>query len=854
MKKNGFFSVLIAAAAIAAVITLTGCNDKGWDPLPAPEVHNDATIGSLKIGGKNVDIKSKDGTSYGSADIDTSTLIQLRLKSAEVNESNAPTLSLAVTISPVFTQAVPPTVTYCINGSETEPGTFVNTKPARLNNKDVLWLKTKAAAGAEMFYRIKATIEYDANALSAEDFTIVFDPASRAYAEGAAVTPLSVGVSKAGFYDVQWYSNTFLTNTGGTAITEPVRSNGSSFTHSPGSLATANHYYYVVIKNETGTLISAPAVISISSSGVAVANVFQISSTKYNFVRGVGGTGSFMFREGSNADASPDADVTYINKLFEELGCNNLRIMVQDDYLNYIENKVQSRNQSIFYHDARANFFAVIRRVNELGGYVFAQPWTAPASMKTNNSISGSGGGANPGRLKVESYIEYANHLRDFLKWLNANNAPIFLLGILNEPDYGANAAYEGMGMSANESRNWFQLVGHFTTQQVSNPNTAQIGTAQYERDVIPGWGGGGPTHHVLTMSGDSAGDVVTYMNSQLSDRTGENNANDRQEVVGRHYYYSSGPRYIEFVGSGVAGDGGVSGTHGNPVTTWAERGTGTATTGSSARGIYNSFNPGNAYDVQAVLNYSPQMFPPDSTATNIKRELWQTEHDYNHGSSTDPTRTNAYTFWNAAFTAMNWIDYTFRVVGESLSSWWFSSSFSGYVTSNHTVGWPTPYYITPRGRAIAHYAKYVNETWLLGVERTEGTLPFNNGGSLNAGSTVPKITAFEDKDGKFISVVMFTPPHSPNGANGGAIGGGFGSGGTFGSDEPSKGSVNVGRLRLVLPEGYTAGSATAIRSWGHKDGEYWQNEPVFLSEDGKSAEVTLPGGNIISIRFMLQK
>jgi hypothetical protein len=28
----------------------------------------------------------------------------------------------------------------------------------------------------------------------------------------------------------------------------------------------------------------------------------------------------------------------------------------------------------------------------------------------------------------------------------------------------------------------------------------------------------------------------------------------------------------------------------------------------------------------------------------------------------------------------------------------------------------------------------------------------------------------------------------------------------------------------------------------------YWINEPVFLSADGKSVEVTLPGGNIISI------
>ena len=845
MKKKIVIFNLIAVTVIMTVIGLTtqSCSEsENWDVTPERK-NREAII----VGGRTVYMTDNDENTLGGSSPEKASLLQLTLESAEVDVSNTPTLNLDVTVSMSLNETTGKEIEYSTSDNETTPGVFSKSNSLKLKNGDILWVKIQRIGGAATFYKIKITIKYDAKALSAEEFTIVFSPASRAYTTGANIAPLSAEVSKSAIYNVQWFTNTKMSNTGGTAIAAPVRVTDSKFTHTLETLSAENNYYYVVVTNETGSKTSAPALISVTASGIPVPNVFQISATRYNYIRGVGGTGAFMFREGDNADASPDADVTYVNKLFQELGCNNLRIMVQDDYLNYVQNRVQSRNQAVFYHDARKNFFAVIRRVNELGGYVFAQPWTAPASMKTNNSVSGGGGGANPGLLRTESYINYANYLRDFLKWLNENNAPIFLLGILNEPDYGQTAAYEGMGMTGEASRNWFNLVGHFTTQRVTNPTTATVDNVQYAADIIPGYGGGSPTHHVLVMSGDSAGRVSTYMNPQLEDRSSANNANDRQEVVGRHYYYDSGPRYTQFVGTGVAGNGGavesgVLGTHGNPVTTWEQRGTGTG-------GNLNSFSP--HYNMATVLASSPQMFPPDSTSTNVKREIWQTEHDYNHGSSTDPNVTNAYTFWNAAFTAMNWLDYTFRIAGESLSNWWFSSSFSGYVTSNHTVGWPTPYYITPRGRAIAHYARYVNETWLIGVERTEGNLAFNNGGTLNAGSTVPKITAFEDKDGKFISVVMFTPTTSPNN---GAIGGGFGSGGVNGNDDPTNGSVNAGRLRLVLPDGYTAGSATAIRSWGKSEGQYWQDEPVFLSEDGKSAEVTLPGGNIISIRFMLKK
>jgi len=842
--KNKFF---IFGLLVLLAFGMTGCGDTGdpWDPGNTDP--NNPNLQSLRIAGIPINLSADIAAATPAAAVP----IPASFESSATDTAGNPTYSLSSDslIVAVAVDRDNTTIQYSISASADNTGTMSTNRPGELTTGDYLWIKVTATGGAVRYYVIQITIEYNPEALSTGNFTIIHEPVTRNYVVGDTIEDLFVEVSADGVYTYQWFSNTTFSNRNGTPIqSEPERNESSVFTYTPDIDASAagNHFYYVVIKNAEVEKTSVPAQISVNTSAVTqAANAFKINATRYNYVRGIGGTGSFMFRSGTNADASPDADVAHIDKLFGELGCNNLRIMVQDDYLNYIENRVQSRNQATFYHDAKKNFFAVIRRVNEYGGYVFANPWTAPAAMKTNSDTRGRIPSLSDsllkdpppietaGNLRPSSYIEYADFLRGFLKWLNANNAPIFCIGILNEPDYGNTAAYEGMGMTAQQTIDWFNLAGHYTTQEVINKD-ATANNVEYRDDIIPGYGGGGPTRHVLAMSGDSAGNVSIYQNSQLVQGTKTNNS---QEVLGRHYYYSSGPRYTEFVGVAPS-----SGNNGNPGTTWDQRGS------SSTHGSLNPFSP-TAYDMAAVLAQSPQMFPPESDAGNVKREIWQTEHDINHGTSVQPTGT-AWKYWNSAYAVLNWVDHTLRGCSESLANWWYSSSFSGFVTSNHTLGWPTPYYITPRGRAIAHYARYVNETWMLGISRSRGSLTYNNSSSTFEGhSRVPKITAFEDIHGQYISVVLFAPG-TPTADS---ITGGFGNGGTRGIDDPTDGSTNVGKVELILPDGYEAVSATAIRSWGHQTGQYWQDEPVFLSADGRSAEVTLPGGNVISVRFMLK-
>jgi len=653
----------------------------------------------------------------------------------------------------------------------------------------------------------------------------------------------------------QWYSQDSR-NIPGTPI-----DGATAASYMPSITAATNktYYYYVEVTTDEKVL-KGYAQVTIGSPDNAPTQ-FTIGSDRVHYVRGVGGTGSFMFRDGDNADASPDADVQYIDLLMGEMGCNILRIMVQDDYKNYIDNKVQSRNKSVFTHNASKNFFSVIQRVNELGGYVFANPWTAPKEYKTPQQITGSGSKLTE---TPQNYVAYADYLRDFLKWLNANNAPIFALGICNEPDYGNTVGYEGMGMTSAVHRDWFKTVGHFTTQKAQATEATTVGGATLTDDIIPGYGGGGKTHHVLAMTGDIMSSP-SYFNPTIN----EKDANKNFEILGRHYYERGNPLTR------------VSSLAGPVGTIWKDRpqefGTGSPKVRYAGR-----------FEAESLRD-SPQMFAPGSKAGNIKREIWQTEHDFNYWeNSTNIPGSNVQRYWNSAFAAMNDVDWALRVFQESVFDWWFSSSYSGLVTSYMGTPvngdgkasiagakeWP-PYTYTPRGRAFAHYARYVNETWSLPINQTRtkqgDNMTFNSTkSSFDAGSIDPKIGAFEDVNGKFISIVMFTPNASTATNNiatatkSGEIGNAYGKGGENGTNDPTRLSANVGRVEVVLPPGFTATSASALRSYGWENAEgeswddvpygtprYWINEPVLLykTSDGKAAvEVTLPGGNIISI------
>lgn len=138
------------------------------------------------------------------------------------------------------------------------------------------------------------------------------------------------------------------------------------------------------------------------------------SRTKYQHVTGFGGFSPSPQWQYWLGDSEMD-------KLFgkgeNQLGLNILRI--------YIAN---NRN---FWGSGVAN----TKRAKKYGAFVFASPWSPPASWKTNNDV------ANGGSLKEEYYDDWAKFLNDYYVYMKGQGANVDAVSIQNEPDW--NASYE---------------------------------------------------------------------------------------------------------------------------------------------------------------------------------------------------------------------------------------------------------------------------------------------------------------------------------------------------------------------------------------------------------------------------
>ena len=206
--------------------------------------------------------------------------------------------------------------------------------------------------------------------------------------------------------------------------------------------------------------------------------------------------------------------------------------------------------------------------------------------------------------------------------------------------------------------------------------------------------------------------------------------------------------------------------------------------------------------------------------------EVWMTEHNINSGNEAGYLNDST---WNYVWKILNDIDMSIRLNDESAFIWWAAKRFYSFIGDGQRG--TTEGMILPRGYAISHYAKFAKETWRVAVTasgRTAGGSNLNrnnfNNAFENLNGTAARATAFVSPDGNSISLVLFTPTLS-NGAGG----------------------VDMGTVRIQLPGDFIINEAAAMRS--SRD-NYAQWEDVHINDDRNSALVTLPRGNILSVRF----
>jgi O-glycosyl hydrolase len=352
--------------------------------------------------------------------------------------------------------------------------------------------------------------------------TITAQPASAYYEVGGIIGALSVTAqsSDSGTLTFQWYSVGSYTATGGTAI-----ESAAAATYQPSSLAAGDHHYYVVVTNTVegkspATRASNPATVKILASGESAFETDGRTltfnpATKYQYVRGFGAM--------SNVWGSPDMTVKDIDTMFgpDGLGMNMFRICVYP-YMDDLFNGTEGGDPEAGNRKTHADYYQLVKRVNDYGGYVLASPWTPPGEWKTNGDRVG-GTTNQPAELKPEFYGQYAQHLRDFAQRMNTNGAPIYAISIQNEPNWAA--SYDGCEWTPEQMRDFFKQVGHFTTVP----------------SVIPGFGGGKATPYVLTMNGESA-NSPSINDAALNDATSK----AAIDVIGRHIYGERTTKYTK--------------------------------------------------------------------------------------------------------------------------------------------------------------------------------------------------------------------------------------------------------------------------------------------------------------------
>jgi len=349
---------------------------------------------------------------------------------------------------------------------------------------------------------------------------ITVHPTSTDYVTGDTIAALKVTatISNSDKLSYQWFEVDTFTNSGGSEI-----SNATDSTFTPAITQGTKHYYVKVTSSssessKTASKISNPARIRFLSAAEAEPSTsINVSNDAAQYVRGFGGMSNAFDNIGPSGIARY-IELKDINTLFDQedgLGMNILRISLWPYPLE------QVLSGEVFPVMGNQNYYDLVKRVNSLGGYVLASPWTAPADFKTNESLSAGG------HLKREYYGIYANYLRNFCQTMANNGAPIYAISIQNEPNLVV--GYDGMEWTEAEHRDFMRDHGNFTRKS----------------PAVKAWGGGKEQSHVRIMMGEPHNPTDIWYGAAMDLVLNDEGALANADIAAYHTYGGIGNKNI---------------------------------------------------------------------------------------------------------------------------------------------------------------------------------------------------------------------------------------------------------------------------------------------------------------------
>lgn len=192
--------------------------------------------------------------------------------------------------------------------------------------------------------------------------------------------------------------------------------------------------------------------ISVFAQSVKTASINIDSRTRYQHVAGFGGfTPSPTWQYWLN---NSQIDMLF-GKGENQLGLNIARL--------YIAN---NRN---YWNGGVSN----AKRLKQHGVFIFASPWSPPASWKSNNSDS------NGGSLLDSHYADWANFLNDYQKYMSQQGAPIDAVSIQNEADY--KTTYQSCVWTGQQLATFLKQYGHIIECKIIAPESVHFTRNMHE-------------------------------------------------------------------------------------------------------------------------------------------------------------------------------------------------------------------------------------------------------------------------------------------------------------------------------------------------------------------------------------
>lgn len=287
---------------------------------------------------------------------------------------------------------------------------------------------------------------------------ITVEPGGAIYALNGQAEAMSVEAESpdGGTITYQWYRNIEATTEYSAAI-----DGATTMVYTPPTDVIGTIYYYVVVTNTNGAHAAqartAFAPIQTASSvpviPAASATITVNTETKYQHITGFGGM--------SNVWVSPNLTAKDMDTMFspDKLGYNIFRICIypyMDELFDGTEAYAPAASAGyINPPDTHKNYYENVKRARSHGAIILASPWTFPAEWKDTGSRIGGG------HLLEEYYEEYAYHLRDYVKRMADNGAPVDIISVQNEPDIAV--SYDGSDWSPeamyNFVKNYIPLI-----------------------------------------------------------------------------------------------------------------------------------------------------------------------------------------------------------------------------------------------------------------------------------------------------------------------------------------------------------------------------------------------------------